>query len=227
MPSKPFVPGTTYDHIIKLYTCDGILRDLCSTAVGQFELLFRNAMSEVLSRAYDSHPYVPAVFRDAASEREAIQSLLGLVAKSRDPRILHYCQTYSEPMLPPIWTMKEVLTFGAAAYLYNRLSGQLRTLIAQEFGVLKEPVFQSWVGCLVDLRNMCAHHDRLFNRSFQKQPATLVAAGLPIAPKNKLKALLECLDHLLAYRGSPLNVTADVGRVIARFTEVQPSEARY
>lgn len=228
LPGRPFIPGTTYDDIIRLHDCDHLIRKICFEAVARFELLFRNTLSEVLSQQHGSHPWsVPGIFRDASSERQAYQTLLGVVAQTKDPRIAHYIATYGQPMLPPVWTIKEVLTFGAAARLYKTLAGPLRGAIASAFGVSKEPVFQSWLECLVDLRNICAHHDRLFNRHFQKQPQSLRAAGVPTAPKNSLKALLQCLDYLLAHRGLTAALTTNVGRMVGQCAQMQPSEAGY
>jgi abortive infection bacteriophage resistance protein len=85
----------------------------------------------------------------------------------------------------------------------------------------------NWVAALVDLRNICAHHDRLFNRSFQKQPSKLKSVGIPSAQPKKLKAILECLDYLLDQRGTSANVTQKVGAVIMKYKEMQPGEAGY
>lgn len=80
---------------------------------------------------------------------------------------------------------------------------------------------------LVDLRNVCAHHDRLFNRIFQKQPSRLRRQNLPTAPVNKLKARLECLDHLLTSRGLAGGRVAAVQALLARYPDVQPAEVGY
>lgn len=228
LPGRPFLPNTSYRDIIQLYECDMKLRDACFVAVGQFELLFRNSISEALSRAYGSHPYSdPSAFKDAASQRDAVSSFRKIYKQSKDGRARHYAATYSTPALPPIWTMKEFLTFGAASRIFQCLSGSIRSAVAKDFGVDKEPVFTAWVECLVDLRNICAHHDRLFNRSFQKQPGLYKRANVPTAPRNRLKAILECLDYLMAQRGSKTQLTAQVGRIIARHPAVLPREVGY
>ena len=49
LPHRPFIPGTTYKDILRLYECDMLIREACFAAVGQFELLFRSAISETLS----------------------------------------------------------------------------------------------------------------------------------------------------------------------------------
>lgn len=228
LPNRPFNPGTTYRAILRLYECDMLLREACFAAAGQFELLLRNAISEVLSSAYGSHPYNHvAAFRGANAQAEVNRSFQKIYKKTADSRALHYRNTYSNPPLPPIWTMKEFLTFGSSVYIFQRLSGTHRTSVANQFGVRSDHVFTQWLECLVDLRNICAHHDRLFNRHFPKQPSHLRRAGIPTAPVNKLKAILECLDHLLTQRGSPINITGKVGAIIRRYPEMLPAEAGY
>jgi len=228
VPGKPFLPGVTYNHIHRLYQCDSAIRDACFSAVGQFELLLRNSMSEALSSTFGSHPYHEiTAFRDARANLSALQTFAKAYDTSKDGRAKHYQTAYSAPILPPIWTMKEFLTFGTTSRILNELSRALQKNIAAEFGVGKEQVFTSWVAALVDLRNICAHHDRLFNRSFQKQPSKWKSAGVPSAQQKKLKAILECLDYLLDQRGTPMDVTKKVGAIIMKYKEMQPSDAGY
>jgi abortive infection bacteriophage resistance protein len=225
---KPFIPNTTYRDIISLYECDVKLRDACFLAVGQFELLLRNAISEALSIQYGSHPYYEIMaYKNPQANLEAIQTFVRTYQKSGDPRAKYYKEKYSRPVMPPIWIMKEFLTFGSASYIYQRLESSIRTTVATQFGVNTDRVFTQWMECLVDLRNGCAHHDRLFNRSFQKQPSTLTSARLPQAPRQKLKAILECLDYMLTNRGVKVSVTAKVGKIIAGCPQMSPSEAGY
>lgn len=227
-PNRLFVPGTTYQDIIALYECDARLRDVCFAAVGQFEILFRNSISEVVSHAYGSHPYLnPAAFKDSEAHINALKSVSDAYNKTNDARARHYRNTYSGPYLPAIWTLKEFFTFGRASNFYKCLSGPMRTAVANDFGVPSDVVFESWVACLVDLRNICAHHDRLFNRSLQKQPRTLSSASLPTAPKPKLKAILECLDHMMDHRGVSVHMVTKVDRIIAACNQIIPSEVGY
>ena len=227
-PGRPFNPNTSYKDIIRLYECDMLLRDACFSAVGQVEILLRNSISEKLSHSYGSHPYfIIGAFRNAASNLETIRTFASVYQKSKDHRAKHYRDTYSNPVMPPIWTMKEFLTFGTASRVLQSLSGPLRTAISADFGIGKDTIFTSWVECFVDLRNIRAHHDRLFNRSFQKQPSTLASAGIPTAPKQKLKAVLECLDHVLHRRGAQMNITSKVEAIINRYPEMKRAEAGF
>jgi abortive infection bacteriophage resistance protein len=169
---QPFITGTTFEEIVFLYECDAKLRNTCFEAVGQFEILLRNAISETLSANHGSHPYFEiGAFKSAQARIDAVNSFIAVYKNSKDQRAKHYKNTYHDPILPPIWAMKEFLTFGASSRIYKNLAGVLRTQISNSFGVRSDQVFENWVTCLVDLRNICAHHDRLFNRSFQKSPA--------------------------------------------------------
>ena len=95
------------------------------------------------------------------------------------------------------------------------------------FGMPNYPVLENWIKALIDLRNDCAHHDRLFNRSFQKQPQRFVRAGIPTAPQNKLKALLECLEFLLRAQGYNDPIVTTVAKMISRCPAVMPAEVGY
>lgn len=227
-PGKPFRAGTTYNQILNLYACDRQLRGICFDACGDFELAFRNSMSEALTSLHGSHPHkVEAAFKDVASRRTAFDQLSTVYAKSKDMRAQNYMDKYGEPVLPPFWTMKEFLTFGASVRFFSLLSNPVKSAVAADFGVPSHEVFSNWLACLVDLRNICAHHDRLFNKTFQKQPMRLRRQSVPTAPAGKLKAILECLDYLLASRGLSNGTVARVRVVLGRFPDVAAAEVGY
>lgn len=227
---KPFFPNTSYRDILKIYECDARLRDICFVAVGQFELHVRNSISEKLSTAYGSHPYgIKAAFKNEASRRSTVQTFSSIYLSSKDRRARHYEENYDYPFLPPIWRMKEFLTFGKIPFFYKALSNPIRKEVALDFGVDDIEIFSSWMSCLVDLRNICAHHDRLFNRSMQKQPTRYKKVDVPkaITPKKKLKAPLECLDFMMEKRGTPVSSVASARKVISKYPMVHMSEAGY
>lgn len=229
-PGKMFRTGTTYNDILQLYNCDARLRGLCFEAVGRFELAFRNTLSEILSARHGSHPYdALAAFKDAKAQDQARLQVLQVYLKSRDERARHYRNTYNSPAMPPVWMFKEFLTFGATAKLYSHLANDVRDEIAKAFGVGSVAVFDNWVLCFVDLRNICAHHDRLFNRRFQKQPQRLRRASVPTATPNTLKALLECLDYVLSSAGESAGTVTQADRIMRLkiHEAANPSEAGF
>ncbi len=229
-PGKPFIQGTRYQDILRIYECDEKLRAACFAAVGQFEILLRNRVSEELSSRFGSHPYfTSAAFRSKELQLEALQKLGSVYTTSKDQRAKHYKTTYSAPPLPAIWTLKEFLTFGATSRLLKALDGPVVTAVAADFGLPSDRLLENWVETLVDLRNICAHHDRLFNRIFQKQPSRLRNANVPtaIVQNNRLRAVLQCLDHMMTSRGALMSVEAEAGRILGRYPEITLAEAGY
>lgn len=76
----------------------------------------------------------------------------------------HYLSKYDSPKLLPSWMMIEMLTWGELSHLYVGLkSNQAKKQIAQNLGIHAE-VLESWLKSLNDVRNLCAHHSRLWNK---------------------------------------------------------------
>ena len=197
---RPFIPGTTFDEIVSLYDMDDKLREACFRSCGAFEVLLRNATAEVLSALHGPHPYdTLEAFRNPEARLNFLRATTKIYGESKDRRARHYRETYLFPTLPPVWTMKEFMTFGGTMHFFRNMSQPIRAQVSNLFGIRSLDVFESWMDCMVDLRNFCAHHDRLFNRSFPKQPATMLRPRMvPVTSvaeeKKKLRSILECLE---------------------------------
>ena len=84
--------------------------------------------------------------------------------------IQHYKEKYSHPHYPPSWMIAECLTFGTWSKVFDNLrTRQDKKKIAVEFRQ-SFVCLASWSRCLTDLRNLCAHHERLWNRLFTRAP---------------------------------------------------------
>ena len=93
-------------------------------------------MSEALTSVYGNHPHkAEAAFKDAISRRGGLDQLSTVYAKSKDARAQHYVAKYGDPVLPPFWTMKKFLTFGATVRFFALLSNSVKSAVAADFGV--------------------------------------------------------------------------------------------
>ncbi len=63
----------------------------------------------------------------------------------------------------------EVLSFGSVSQVFKKLKRGNQKLIAKAFG-LDGGVLASWLHAISYLRNLVAHHQRLWNRSFTIKP---------------------------------------------------------
>ncbi len=100
--------------------------------------------------------------------------------------------------MPPSWMMLEITSFGTLSSLYSYLKPTNgKRDIARYFG-LADSVLSSWLHSMVYLRNICAHHARLWNREMQIQP---------IIPRHPHRPFLTCTHFISPATGlpSPLN----------------------
>ena len=83
---------------------------------------------------------------------------------SKEPWIIHFNDRNDEGSLPPSWMICNILTFGQVSFVYSNLSNAYQKRIAKAYGV-NGRVLRAWMRSLTSVRNICAHHNRLWNRS--------------------------------------------------------------
>ena len=198
-PGKPFRPGTTFQDVLGLYRFDRELRLLVIDAIERIEVAVRSVLVGEMSVRHGPHWFMES--RHFAPKYGYINQLLSKVERdtraSRETFIIHYRTKYTDPCLPPAWAMAENLTFGTLSYLFAALHNPERKAIAVPFGC-DEKILQSWLHSLAYLRNLCAHHSRLWNRAFSIPPtiAKKHAKFLHHAQKDRFYALAVVLFEL-------------------------------
>jgi abortive infection bacteriophage resistance protein len=85
--------------------------------------------------------------------------------RSKELFVNHYQQNYDSPSLPPCWMLREVNTFGMWSLMYNKLGDvDDKQAVAKKFTPYPSSILANWLHHLVFIRNICAHHGRLWNR---------------------------------------------------------------
>jgi abortive infection bacteriophage resistance protein len=182
--------GTTFDDIIDLYVFDRELRLIVLDAIERIEVAVRAQMIYQLSHKYGSHfQDIAGIFQPArnfpggktvhvyAETQQIITKLT--TAIHREVFIEHYYAKYTSPALPPSWMCLELLTIGELSRLYKALLNQRDKADVAAHFKLHQTVFTSWFHTITYVRNLCAHHSRLWNRDFAIQPDILLRPRLP------------------------------------------------
>lgn len=90
--------------------------------------------------------------------------------RSREPFTLHFKETYSnEHEFPPYWILVNLMDFGTMLKLYNGAPSDIRNKLASNLNVSSH-VLKSWLVAINTVRNICAHHSRLWNRGIGTKP---------------------------------------------------------
>lgn len=87
--------------------------------------------------------------------------------------IKHYVSKYDSPPTPPSWMSVEIMYFNQLSLICSALRNQKDLSDLANFYSLPKDIFTSWLHTINYIRNICAHHSRLWNITLQVQPAKL------------------------------------------------------
>jgi abortive infection bacteriophage resistance protein len=166
-----FRTGTTFEAVTALYDFDRMLRRLTMRGTEHVEVALRGSWAYQMGHLGHGHSYSDASLYSKRSEfHDNLAKLTAETGRSRETYIKHYRDVYDSPPLPPVWMIAEMMSFGQLSRWYSNLADRaLRNRIAEPLG-LPETVLVPLVSHVTDLRNICAHHGRLWNRGFLRPP---------------------------------------------------------
>lgn len=163
--------GTNFEQILTLYHFDKKLRILLFNEIEKIEVAIRSVLANIGCQELDDRYWItkPEYFANADKFNQTLAVIEKELTSSKEDYIEDFRRNYVENY-PPAWMITEVLSFGNLNYIYSNVaSNQLMKRIAEYFG-LKPQVFTSWLTVLANLRNMCCHHARVWNRDFMLKP---------------------------------------------------------
>ncbi|MBK7882892.1 MAG: Abi family protein [Chitinophagaceae bacterium] len=165
-----FKPEANFDTAFSLYCFDRKLRQLVISELEKIEIGVRAKMIYVLSHQYGCFWFKDAhLFKDPVKHANTLGKIGEEYRRSDEEFINAFRNKYSDP-LPPSWMIMEITSFGTLSILYKNLKpGREKRAIANYFG-LADSVFETWLHSIVYLRNICAHHSRLWNRAMSIRP---------------------------------------------------------
>jgi len=158
-----FKKNTSFEDVLNIYVFDQKLRLLILDLLERIEKSFKCRMAyEIAVKNSDSHWILNRdLFLNKRYDKFIIPSLKE-IKKSKEQCIIHYYNKYSYPKHPPIWIMIEVLSFGNCVTIYRQLKRGEQKIVARSYG-LDSIFIVNWMHALSRLRNICAHHSRLWN----------------------------------------------------------------
>ena len=176
-----FAPNTYFEDVVARYHFDRQLRLILFDAIELIEIALRTKLIYHLSQAYDGLWYLDdniAAKKDVHCE--CLSDLQTEFARSGEGFAKEFRRKHPNDN-PDAWVIFEVATFGTLSKIYNNLKPQLpqKSLITHEFGLNSTNDLSSWLAAISYLRNVIAHHSRVFGRDILKRPI------LPRNPRNK------------------------------------------
>ena len=168
--------GTTFEHILQLYSFDQELRRVLYKYLEIIEIYARTQIAYHFAHLYggDGH-YDGNNFEVENYHHEFLATLSDQMEKNKDSAfVAHHNQKYGGSM--PVWVAVEVLSFSALSKFFSNIKKEGKDRIANQMG-FDAAYLTNWLHCFSVLRNTCAHYGRIYNNimkpSIRLGPKTL------------------------------------------------------
>lgn len=185
-----FRPGTRLVHAEAIIDFDRQLRTLVMDGLERIEVAVRMRIGYVLGRSAIFAHEDPALFMTAftmdntdirnptpSKHVQWLQRVHDRQASSDEQFVEHFRTKYDDRM--PVWALTEILELGQLSVLYRGMNQRDAEEIAHAFGVPSKKIMASWLASLNYVRNVAAHHARLFNRKLQNAPSRPKVGQIP------------------------------------------------
>lgn len=126
--------------------------------------------------------------------------------RSQEAFATHFRSKYGPHL--PVWVATEVMSFGTLAQLYGGAAQDDRERIAAGLDLISKDgkgdatLLSNWLNHIRYIRNLCAHHSRMWNRSFDVELASAAhipdLAHLTSKSQRRLYGTISVLTFLLA-----------------------------
>lgn len=185
--SGRFHIGTTFEDIHDLYCADQKLRDFLLPVLAQLEVRIRATVDNVIT-GITKDPFWhlnPEHFQNFSNVERALSKAQQRFNVGKQEFVVHYRERYftrrsfAYRRTPPFWIISEIFTLEQLLSVCKTLnekhpvfldqSGKKNKLkrIGKEFGVDSYGALLTNLSCILELRNLCAHHSRLWNKNLQ------------------------------------------------------------
>jgi len=192
--------GTAIESVLQLYEFDRQLRLLILDALERIEITIRTKLAYHLSHTYGPFAHTDAKhFHPQFDHDKWYGKIIDETQRSKDEFIRHYQSKYKGFPIVPIWMLTEVMSLGSLSFLLGGLQHDDKKVIANDFD-LHHKQLANWLHILTYIRNVCAHHSRLWNRELAIRPYQIKDPNWlpPITPRNnRIFYILLILRYLL------------------------------
>lgn len=185
---EDFRPGTQFTHAVRLYVFDKQLRMLMADAIERIEVALRVDVAHTLgqrsphahreSQHLDPKRSIAPAGGGLSRHAKWLQKAEVAEHRAKNDWIKEFLRSHQRPL--PIWMAVETWEFGMLSHLVEISHPSDRQAISGRFGLSDSEVMTSWIRCLAYVRNVCAHHSRLWNHPLVIQPKVPKANQAPL-----------------------------------------------
>jgi abortive infection bacteriophage resistance protein len=210
--------GTVFAQVHGMYEFDRRIRGVIFQAIARIEVLMRSRIAYLHAESYGPLGYLDA--QNYGNPRHNHDRFLTQIKSEikQNSKVLfvkHHIDKYNGKF--PLWAIVELFTFGMLSKFYADLQTPIKKKIAKSVGAYTPEKLSSWLRCCTELRNICAHHGRLYFRRLSSAPAGF--SDTEPKDKRNLFTMVRVIKNL--YPDKKSWNTEVVERIDALITEYQ------
>ena len=167
---RSFQRGVSFFRIQRTYEFDSRIRALIFEIIEDVEVSLRTKLSYYISQKYGPYGHLgDGMYTKKHNERSFQGRVKSCVEQNRDSPAIQESLRKNGGRIP-LWIIVEFFSMGMLAYLYSDMKPQDQKKIAEEICGTGVRQMDSWLRCVTELRNRCAHYLRLYCWSFSSVP---------------------------------------------------------
>ena len=230
--SKRFRVGARFDEVMASYVFDRKLRVMTMEAIERIEIHLRSRWTNRLTLAHGAHGYLDKNhFHNSGRHGDWLDRLHKSVRKSDELFIQHYRSHYSEPGMPPLWAATELMTLGELSiWIKETRDHSIKDGLARDLSIPNKHALGGIVQSLAYVRNICAHHGRLWNRRLVKRMPlvkkwradfTIEHHSGQAHPANLVHNVLVVMLHLLRHQNTDTSFPSRLRELVETVSDEQ------
>ena len=173
-PDNSFQNDTKFEDIWQRYVFDRRLRLLIMDSVERIEVAVRSQLALHHSQLHGPFAYatklssMPSLSAD--QHKSFLENITVEASRSKEFFVKHFQAKYGDCHDNlPVWMSSEIMSFGCTLTFFKGSDPNVRKRVARLFAI-QDVVLESWLLTLNTIRNICAHHGRLWNRLLRLKP---------------------------------------------------------
>lgn len=159
-----------FERIQNIYYFDAELRNLLSGVIEKIEVFLKTQFSYYHAHKYGAEGYMLASSFNRFHKHQAfLNHIQNCIKENKNTLVVKHHQAHYNGHFP-IWVIIEYFSIGMLSYFYLGMKNPDKSHLAQELFDTNYQTLDSWLRCLTDLRNRCAHYSRIYYWIFPALP---------------------------------------------------------
>lgn len=169
-----FYKGITLENVIDIYEFDKNLRNILLYKLEIIEVQIKSIYAYEFAQHFSPLDYLNEnIFTNSEKYREIMKKTneQKAIRLKHEAYLQHYENELHEEL--PIWVYVDLLTFSDISNLYEISEEKFKTAVAVHYNLnytKSSKIIAGYLHHLSNIRNLCAHGSRLYNRLFIRKP---------------------------------------------------------